>query len=251
MTPPSDLERRTLSLGTNVALSAVGGCLDAFTYVGHGRVFANAMTGNVVLLAVHAAGRQWDQALRHVPPLVTFLIGVASVRVLGLPRLRALVPERALIVLAIEIAAFFSLAWLPPASYNFLTVIVICFVASLQTATFRQINQVSYNSTFTTGNLRTLSESFFDWAIYPKRPEARKLTRDFAAICAAFFLGALAGGLLTPVLHNKVLLLVTAALAGVLIHLIIARSPRPPAESTVPRPASASPAPPARSGRYL
>src|SRR6187402_1432230 len=46
-TPPIPPEASVL-LATLVSFS--GGFLDAFTYVGHGRVFANAMTGNVVLL---------------------------------------------------------------------------------------------------------------------------------------------------------------------------------------------------------
>jgi uncharacterized membrane protein YoaK (UPF0700 family) len=34
-----------------VLLTLSGGFPDAFTYLGHGKVFANSMTGNIVLLA--------------------------------------------------------------------------------------------------------------------------------------------------------------------------------------------------------
>lgn len=34
-------------------LAAVGGFLDAYTYLARGQVFANAQTGNIVLLGVH------------------------------------------------------------------------------------------------------------------------------------------------------------------------------------------------------
>jgi uncharacterized membrane protein YoaK (UPF0700 family) len=209
----SDIEQRTLALGTNVALAAAGGYLDAFTYIGHGHVFANAMTGNVVLLAVNAAMGNWHQSLQHLPPIVTFCFGVAFARAIGSS-------HRPVIVLALEISAFFVLSWLPTSASNFLIVTVICFVASLQTATFRQINKAAYNSTFTTGNLRTLSETFFDWAFKDRGPESRKQTIDFFAICTAFVLGALVGGLLTPRLRNKALLLVTVLLLAVLVHLM-------------------------------
>src|ERR1700744_6768357 len=70
-------------------LSLSGGFLDAFTYIGHGGVFANAMTGNVVLLGVSATAGDWGQALNHVPPLIAFLIGVFVAQAIRLPRIDA------------------------------------------------------------------------------------------------------------------------------------------------------------------
>src|SRR5450432_4564827 len=58
----------------NAVLAAAGGFLDAFTYIGHGHVFANAMTGNVVLLGINAVGRNWHQSFRHLPPILAFLV---------------------------------------------------------------------------------------------------------------------------------------------------------------------------------
>ena len=49
-------------------LATVGGYLDAYAYLAHGRVFANAQTGNVVFLGVYASAGLWAQAARHVPP---------------------------------------------------------------------------------------------------------------------------------------------------------------------------------------
>src|ERR1700730_1422623 len=57
------------SLRVAALLAAAGGFLDAFTYVGHGHVFANAMTGNVVLLAVSAVSGDGRQALAHLLPI--------------------------------------------------------------------------------------------------------------------------------------------------------------------------------------
>ena len=39
---------------TAVFLSLSGGLQDAYTYLFRGKVFANAQTGNIVLMAVHA-----------------------------------------------------------------------------------------------------------------------------------------------------------------------------------------------------
>ena len=43
-------------------LAVVGGVLDAYTYILRGGVFANAQTGNIVLLGVHVADGDYRQA---------------------------------------------------------------------------------------------------------------------------------------------------------------------------------------------
>src|SRR5271163_3578369 len=63
--------------------TAAGGYMDAFSYIAHGHVFANAQTGNFVFFAVFASAGQWAQAWRHVPPIVTFSLGVAAAKLLG------------------------------------------------------------------------------------------------------------------------------------------------------------------------
>lgn len=79
------------SLDLSALLATAGGYLDGYTYVGHGHVFANAMTGNVVLLGIEALGFQWTQALRHLSPIVTFLIGIWAAQALHLRAARRFV----------------------------------------------------------------------------------------------------------------------------------------------------------------
>jgi uncharacterized membrane protein YoaK (UPF0700 family) len=64
------------SLELGVLLAVAGGFQDAYSFIGLGGVFANAQTGNVVLLGVEAARQQWAAAVRHVPSLLAFVIGV-------------------------------------------------------------------------------------------------------------------------------------------------------------------------------
>ena len=50
-------------------LSASAGFLDGFSFLGHGHVFASAMTGNMVLLGIHAATAAPSAAIsRRSPP---------------------------------------------------------------------------------------------------------------------------------------------------------------------------------------
>ena len=63
-------------------LAVVGGFLDAYTYILRGGVFANAQTGNIVLLGVHMADKDYRQALYYVVPIIAFSLGVFITEVL-------------------------------------------------------------------------------------------------------------------------------------------------------------------------
>jgi hypothetical protein len=58
---------RPESLPTGSVLAGVGGFLDAYTFVGYGGVFANAQTGNIVLLGVDCQAGHWRAAGVDVP----------------------------------------------------------------------------------------------------------------------------------------------------------------------------------------
>ena len=64
----------TLLVG--ICLAAAGGFLDAYTYTLRGGVFANAQTGNLVLLALRAAQGDWQGAFYYVIPVLAFFCGI-------------------------------------------------------------------------------------------------------------------------------------------------------------------------------
>jgi uncharacterized membrane protein YoaK (UPF0700 family) len=201
-------------------LACMGGALDAFTYLGHGHVFANAMTGNVVLFGVNAVQGDWHQALHHFFPIVSFFLGVSTAEGIkeGVFRNR---PESGhALVLSFEIAIFAILGCLPASTSDFLITISVAFGASLQTAAFRTVEGRPYNSTFTTGNLRALSESLFAWLVRKRTSDAQSGARVFAAVCGSFLLGTVIGALLTPILYNKTLWVICAVLVFVRQRLV-------------------------------
>ena len=61
---------------TAVFLSLSGGLQDAYTYLFRGKVFANAQTGNIVLLSANIMDGQWDRVLHYLVPLCAFALGV-------------------------------------------------------------------------------------------------------------------------------------------------------------------------------
>mgnify|MGYP002227505101 CR=1 FL=1 len=63
---------------TAAFLSISGGLQDAYTYLFRGKVFANAQTGNIVLLSACVVDRNWYQAAHYLIPLLFFALGIAA-----------------------------------------------------------------------------------------------------------------------------------------------------------------------------
>jgi uncharacterized membrane protein YoaK (UPF0700 family) len=226
------------SLGLGLLLAVVGGFLDAFTYVGHGHVFANAMSGNVVLVGVSIVAGQWTQAMRCLTAVLAFLAGVATANLLHLPRVTAVVRRPKLDCLLLELAFLLIVGGLPAGYPDYVTTLGISFVAAVQTSTFRELRDWPYSSVMTTGNLRSFVDATVAWLSFRGRAEARKLAH-FGTVCSAFFGGALLGGACTAAWGNYTAWLAAALIgAAVLLLGFNARSTAesgsvPPEESAV------------------
>ena len=185
-------EKKWFTLASNsllmgMLLALVGGFLDAYTYVTRDGVFATAQTGNTVLFAVRAASPDYGSALQNVPPFLAFIAGV-----LVAEHLKGKFYKHRRAVLFLECIILFIVGFLPGSVPNMLITISIAFVSSLQIGTFNKLENWSYNSTITTGNLRTASSAFYVGYI-GKDPEAKRKFNCFAAIILSFISGALLG----------------------------------------------------------
>ena len=211
------LSRPEASLRVAMLLSMAGGFLDAFTWLAHGGVFANAQTGNVVLLGVFAAAGQWSQAVRHGPPIVAFLLGVFIAHRLRVHGSRRGARRAALFSLIFEIAVLTVIAVLPSHFPDLPVVLGVAFVAALQSCSFATVEDWSYCSVMTTGNLRRTAEALFDGIMAPRDPEALYQARVFATICTTFCLGAGVGAFATDHLANAALVAPIVLLALALL----------------------------------
>ena len=107
-------------------------------------------------------------------------------------------------VLVLEISVLLVLSLMPATTADILFTTSIAFAASVQVQTFREVDGHSFNSTFTTGNLRTLSEAAVAW-FFEGDSQAARVVRDFGVICSAFLGGATAGGYAAQTFGNRAL----------------------------------------------
>jgi uncharacterized membrane protein YoaK (UPF0700 family) len=189
------IRTRNENLVVGVWLTAVGGFLDAYTFVGHA-VFANAQTGNIVLFGVETASRHWHAALLRLVPIAAFMVGVVATETLGRPRVRRRVRRPLRVALGAEIVILAAVASLPNGAPALLVTVPVAFAASIQWTTFRMLVDAPYSTLLATGNLRTATVSTFQW-IMDHDPIARRHAGHFAAVVAAFVAGAIIGAICT------------------------------------------------------
>ena len=78
LVPP---EKPSQSILVGCLLAASGGLQDAYTYNVRDQVFANAQTGNMVLVGQSLALGQWNVAVEHLIPVLAFAGGVFAAEV--------------------------------------------------------------------------------------------------------------------------------------------------------------------------
>ncbi len=83
-----------------------------YTYFARGGVFANAQTGNVVLLSHHLFAGNFSAALRCLIPLISFAMGIAAAEAIRRKSRHTHLHWRQLVLVA-EIGLLFGVAFLP------------------------------------------------------------------------------------------------------------------------------------------
>jgi uncharacterized membrane protein YoaK (UPF0700 family) len=190
---PRDI-RALLIIGAVFAL--VGGYADAYSYLAHGGVFANAQTGNVVLLAVYASAGAWDRAVRHIPPILAFALGVAAAKLLGVQSRKRLF-RATLICQGLELAIVCVLAAIGRDLPDGVVVPALSFVAAIQHTSLDRVGPWPFNSAMTTGNLRDAAGGVALWLAGRDPARNRRRALALGAICGAFAAGALLGAVVT------------------------------------------------------
>ena len=181
------------SFVTAIFLSLSGGLQDAYTYFFRGKVYANAQTGNIVLLSQHLFTGDFLKALHYLIPLVAFASGILAAELFRehFQSLKAL-HWRQMIVLA-EILLLFSVGFFPQ-ELNLLANAVVSFSCAMQVQTFRKVSGYAYASTMCIGNMRSGMDSLCSWVLN-RNPAALKKSFYYWGIILLFALGAGLGSL--------------------------------------------------------
>ena len=207
----------SLLVGTLLALA--GGFMDAYTYLIRGQVFANAQTGNIVLLGLHLMNGEWMHALYYFIPIVSFSVGVLLVLVIR----RHMQENRMLhwrqLVLALEIILLFAVAFLPQ-QMNMLANVMVSFTCAMQVECFRKIRGVTCATTMCTGNLRSGTELLWNYRRSGDLDQKRR-GMHYIIVDLIFVVGAMLGAWVTRFTAEKAILMACALLGAAFIAMFI------------------------------
>lgn len=184
------------SLSIGLLLAVNGGFLESYTYMTRNRVFANAQSGNIVLIAIKLSEGDYLGALYSLIPIGAFVMGILIANTLKINNQKYHHFHWRQFVLLFQILILAAAGGVPGNDYNVVVIFCISLACSLQYASFKKIKGMGLATTFCTGNLRSASENLFD---YFRTQDRAALTRCGAlgAIILSFFGGALIGAVLT------------------------------------------------------
>ncbi len=172
-----------------------GGLQDAYTYLCRGKVFANAQTGNIVLLSAYLFEGDTARAVHYLVPVLSFALGVFAAECIHRHfKYTEKIHWRQLIVLS-EIALLLIVGFLPQ-ERNMMANVLVSFVCAMQVQTFRKVRGHAYASTMCIGNLRSGTEALCEY-FHDKNPAVLRRTLTYFGVILLFAFGAGVGAWLT------------------------------------------------------
>ena len=204
---------------TAAFLSVSGGLQDAYTYIFRGKVFANAQTGNIVLLGQNLVDRNWRMCVHYAVPLLFFALGIAAAECIKQKFQNMQQFHWRQIVVLCEIFLLLIVGFLP-IKLNLLANAMVSFSCAMQVQAFRKVNGYAFASTMCIGNMRSGMQYLYTGLHTKDRAVLRRAMQYFAVI-ALFAVGAAAGSLLTIHFGNRVIWFCCASLLVSLSFMFI------------------------------
>ena len=205
---------------TGAILSVVGGYFDAYTYIARGGVFANAQTGNIVLLGVKLMEGDFLKALTYFIPIFAFVLGVFVAEYIKKVGNSKHLHWRQIIIL-IEILIVTAAAFIPNGDKGFKTCdmivnIAISFICSLQVQSFRKIHGIACATTMCTGNMRSFADNLVQYND-TKNKKKKKNAFKYFMINLFFIIGAIISAPITKTFGKMSVIFCVGGLLAVFI----------------------------------
>ena len=154
-----------------LSLTAMGGFVDAVGYLALFQVFTANMSGNSVHIGMYLGHRDWPNLLRPLCAVASYVVGMALTRIAVEAAGRSGMKRIASFTFAVEALLLATFAHATPAMHfgqvtdlhsaaYFCFVGMLAFAMGVQTATLTHVGALTVYTTFVTGTLTKMTESF-------------------------------------------------------------------------------------------
>lgn len=202
-----------------VFLTLAGGFQDAYSYNCRGRVFANAQTGNIVLLGQNLASGNWGQVIHYLIPLAAFLAGVyLTEKIQGKYKNYRKIHWRQIVLLA-EVVLLMAAGWIPQPA-NAAANAFLSFACAMQVNSFRKFEGMACATTMCIGNMRSATAALCRYR-QTGNTELRSQSIHYFLIILIFALGAAAGALCSSLFGERAIWLAAGLLLAGFVLMFI------------------------------
>ena len=177
-----------------IPLTLSGGLQDAYSYFVRDRVFANAQTGNIVLMSCKLFSGDFGGCLRYLVPVLAFALGVWAADLIRLCHPGGGKIHWRQLVLGGEILLLAAVGLLPE-QWDWLANALASFACAMQVQSFRSVDGSAYASTMCIGNLRS-GMAHLSAAVWVRDRKQLMEAGKYGAIILLFALGAGTGSVM-------------------------------------------------------
>lgn len=209
------------SLELGMVLALAGGFMDAYSYMCRDHVFANAQTGNLLLLGVNLSCGNWRTALRYLVPVLAFVAGLALANLFRLIRRGTEKLHWRQVTVALEALVLLGVSFLPQ-GLNLLANSLTSLACGIQVESFRTIHGAGVATTMCIGNLRSATQTLCEFC----RTRDRSLLRRgglYIFIILCFIVGAVLGNLAVTAFAEASIRIAAAILSAAFLMMFVDR----------------------------
>lgn len=192
-----------------VFITLAGGFQDAYSYLMRGKVFANAQTGNIVLLFKNIVDLNFKESIAYFIPVLSFAFGVYIA-----VRFEDAIEKRVLhwrqYIIGFEVIIMIVVAFLPE-SLNNLANALLSFSCAMQVYTFKKIYGLNFATTMCIGNLRSATENLSKYHITREKIYLEN-SKKYYTVIFIFGMGSALGYITSKGLGFKSILLAAGLL---------------------------------------
>lgn len=207
------------SIMVGILLALSGGFMDAYSYINRGKVFANAETGNIILMTLKICEGKFLESINYLIPILSFAIGVAICEIIKHRKEKINIIHWRQIIVVFEIVAFVFVAFLPQ-DMNQIANSIISMISGVQFATFPKVRGTAMATTMCTGNLKAGTQNMYRGIKTGDKSALEKGLYYYVCIFV-FIIGTMVGYLFVKLWAEKAILL--AAVAMLIIFLMMFR----------------------------
>ena len=175
------------SIMVGIFLALSGGFMDAYSYINRGKVFANAETGNIILMALKVCEGKFFEAVNYLIPIVSFAVGVGICEIIKYRK-------------------------------NRVANSIISMISGIQFATFPKIRGTAIATTMCTGNLKNGTQNLYHGIKSGDKDAIEKGLYYYVCI-SVFILGTAIGYFTVKFMAEKAILLAALAMINIFIMM--------------------------------